>query len=194
MSPESLPVKLRQARGSMSLEEAAARSGISVERIRLYEEGKREPYGKTLRRLAEAYGVPAAELAAAATKRSRKTETTAAPTVRRRRRRRVAAEQESPRVEVPVEVAEGQSIRVVIELIIRPRAPLAATEPTSTVSRAAEPAPAPLRPEPTPTASRELVVASPPGLNGKPAASWPRPDPLEPFKKAYRDFRRERKG
>lgn len=193
MSPESLPVKLRQARGSMSLEEAAARSGIPAERIRMYEEGKREPYGKTLRRLAEAYGVPAAELAAA-TKRSRKTQTTATSTVRRRRRRRVAAEQESPRVEVPVEVAEGQSIRVIIELIIRPRAPLTATEPAPTASRAAEPPPALLRPEPTPAASRELAVASPPGPNGKPAVSWPRPDPLEPFKKAYRDFRRERKG
>jgi transcriptional regulator with XRE-family HTH domain len=62
MSPESLPVKLRQARGTMSLARAAELSGVSEARIRLYEEGKRQPYGKTMRRLADTYGVPAAEL------------------------------------------------------------------------------------------------------------------------------------
>lgn len=63
MTPESLPVRLRQARGTMSLTDAAEHSGVPADRIRKYEEGGRRPYGKTLRRLAEAYDVPVAELA-----------------------------------------------------------------------------------------------------------------------------------
>jgi hypothetical protein len=44
MSPESLAIKLRQARGAMSLAEAAEQSEIPEERIRMYEEGARRPY------------------------------------------------------------------------------------------------------------------------------------------------------
>lgn len=138
MSPESLQVKLRQARGAMSLTAAAERSGIAADRIRMYEEGERQPYGKTLRRLAQAYGVSVSELrgraSASATGASARRTAEAQTARSRRRRRRVTAGADGgadaqASVEVPIEVQEGQTIRVVIELIIRPKAPVQAAGP-----------------------------------------------------------------
>lgn len=117
MSPESLPIKLRQARGAMSLTEAAEVSGIPEERIRMYEEGVRRPYGKTLRRLADVYGLRVAELVGpgqAARARTRGAEV-------RRRRRRIAVPAENAPIAVPLEVTEGQTVRLVIELVVRRR-------------------------------------------------------------------------
>ncbi len=116
MSPESLPIKLRQARGAMSLAEAAELSEIPEERIRMYEEGVRRPYGKTLRRLADVYRVRVAELVGAGPVRVRR-----APEVRRRRRRIAVPTEEGVPIAVPLEVAEGQTVRLVIELVVRRR-------------------------------------------------------------------------
>src|SRR5512142_2349975 len=99
MSPESLPIKLRQARGAMSLAEAAEVSEIPEERIRMYEEGVRRPYGKTLRRLADVYGVRVAELVGSGQvmrARSR------APEVRRRRRRIAMPTEEGVPIALPL--------------------------------------------------------------------------------------------
>ncbi len=117
MSPESLPIKLRQARGAMSLAEAAEVSGIPEERIRMYEEGVRRPYGKTLRRLADVYGLRVAELVGpgqVGRPRSRRADV-------RRRRRRIAISSDDTPIAVPLEVAEGQTVRLVIELVVRRR-------------------------------------------------------------------------
>src|SRR5512135_1622539 len=118
MSPESLPIKLRQARGAMSLAEAAELSEIPEERIRMYEEGVRRPYGKTLRRLADVYGVRVAELVGSGqVVRARRQ-----PSDVRRRRRRISgpAENGVP-IAVPLEVEEGQTVRLVIELVVKRR-------------------------------------------------------------------------
>ncbi len=218
MSPESLPVKLRQLRGTMSLAEAAERAQIPEQRIRMYEEGVRQPYSKTLKRLAEAYGVPVSELTvnggtASATK--------AAParTVRRRRRRRRAAFQDGERsVEVPVEVSPGERVRIVIELIVRPAAgqPTETARPAATVavqtatvvddargtSLPARPQPlaAPTTPRrslhaPTGSASAHPERRRPQGhaADGAGAGSTDVRDPLAEFRRAYGEFRRSRK-
>lgn len=128
MTPESLPVRLRQARGTMSLADAAERSGVPADRIRKYEEGERQPYGKTLRRLAEAYDVAVAELIGddRGPKRPGRAQTSPPPQPerKRRRRRRPAAGTPARVVEVPVEAPAGEAVRVVIELVIRPNASL----------------------------------------------------------------------
>lgn len=198
MSPESLPVRLRQARGVMSLSEAAALVGIPEDRIRMYEEGVRRPYGKTLRRLADVYGVRVAELLGSgnAVRPARRR-----PAVRRRRRvEAVAAVAGNGVVSVPVEVTEGQTIRLVIELVVKPRAEVA-------------PAPAPAEPEEVEAARSAPVVEVPPtaGLAAsgagdsitlpQPFAARRRPDgvagePMDPIlelKRAYRDFRHKKR-
>src|SRR5690606_33539302 len=100
--------------------EAAERSQIPEQRIRMYEEGVRQPYNKTLKRLADAYGVPVSEITgngAVAPARQ------PPPPVRRRRRRRRAAAPQAEggerSIEVPVEVRPGEKVRIVIELIVR---------------------------------------------------------------------------
>jgi transcriptional regulator with XRE-family HTH domain len=98
MTPDSMQVRLRQARGAMSLAAAAERSGIPADRIRMYEEGERQAYGKTLRRLAQAYGVSVGELrgktpsGAARSAAGGRSETQQARA--RRRRRRVTASED----------------------------------------------------------------------------------------------------
>lgn len=217
MSPESLPVKLRQLRGAMSLAEAAQRSQIPEQRIRLYEEGMRQPYGKTLKRLAQAYGVPVSELLGdgVASPASR---TPPARAVRQRRRRRRAVVQDGERsVEVPVEVTAGERVRIIIELIVRP-APGQSAEtarPPATVSVRAETAvqdaPAPsLHIQPTQPAAPP-PVARPPHVSTGPAIPRRQPahghaadggragpadvrDPLAEFRRAYGEFRRSRRS
>ena len=120
MPGESLAIKLRQARGAMSLAEAAEQSEIPEERIRMYEEGVRRPYGKTLRRLADVYGLRVAELVGAAVGRVIRPRPRAQE-VRRRRRRITATAEEGSTISVPLEVAEGQTVRLVIELVVRRR-------------------------------------------------------------------------
>lgn len=219
MSPESLPVKLRQLRGTMSLAEAAARARIPEQRIRMYEEGVRQPYTKTLKRLAEAYGVPLSELmvngGAASTRRA-----AAAPTVRRRRRRRRAVLQEGERsVEVPVEVSPGERVRIVLELIVRPAATQTtdAPRPTPTIVVPAtatvddvRASPLVTRPQPSapPTAPRRTLYLAGAG-SGSSFSERPRPqgetgdradggssdahDPLAEFRRAYGEFKRSRR-
>lgn len=220
MSPESLPVKLRQLRGTMSLAEAAERAQIPEQRIRMYEEGVRQPYSKTLKRLAEAYGVPVSELTGngVALRPPKATPTR----VRQRRRRRRAVVQDGERsVEVPVEVSPGERVRIVIELIVRPAAGQSAGESarpsaavalrTETVAVDADAASPPARPQPpAPTAApRPLHASTGPGPAPAPAlhqrrrpqghaaegAAGPADlrDPLAEFRRAYGEFRRSRK-
>ncbi len=83
----------------------------------MYEEGVRRPYGKTLRRLADVYGLRVAELVGpgqAARARTRGAEV-------RRRRRRIAVSADNAPIAVPLEVTEGQTVRLVIELVVRRR-------------------------------------------------------------------------
>ncbi|MBI4543844.1 MAG: helix-turn-helix transcriptional regulator [Gemmatimonadetes bacterium] len=189
MSPESLPVRLRQARGATSLAEATERTGIPAERIRMYEEGERRPYGKTLRLLADAYGTTVAALVGPGD--------VARPApgfaARRRRRRRIVGQSAVHSVEVPVEVAEGQVVRVVIELIIRPRAPLHVAEPTAeaagtgVIPGLGAGAPALTRPAPEP-----LPAGLPSAGNGGRELREPR-DQLSEVRRAYKEFRRDRR-
>ncbi len=201
MSPESLPIKLRQARGAMSLAEAAEVSEIPEERIRMYEEGVRRPYGKTLRRLADVYGVRVAELVGSGqVLRARRQ----ASDVRRRRRRiSVPAESGVP-IAVPLEVEEGQTVRLVIELVVKRREvdgleDEAAGEPERH---------APARVEEPPQAELELPpasrMASTAGLAARGAEPLRRPraleepsraplDPINELKRAYRDFRHKKR-
>jgi len=219
MSPESLPVKLRQLRGTMSLAEAAARAQIPEQRIRMYEEGVRQPYSKTLKRLAEAYGVPLSELTVNGGAPSPK----AAParTVRRRRRRRRAVFQNGERtVEVPVEVSPGERVRIVLELIVRPSAGQsteaarpAATVALQTTDTAADDARGPSllnRPQPlAASAAPRRSLHAPTGLasafperrrpqghaaDGADGGTTDLRDPLAEFRRAYGEFRRSRRS
>lgn len=137
MTSDTLSLKLRQMRGAMSLDEAARRSGVAAKRIRMYEQGERTPYGKTLRRLSQAYGVPVRDLLEG-------TGETISPiprgsTAGRRRRRRVSASGDSATqaVEIPVQINEGQTVRVVIELNIRQQPVMRTESTTPTVMPAA---------------------------------------------------------
>lgn len=197
MSPESLPVKLRQARGVMSLAEAATLVGIPEDRIRMYEEGVRRPYGKTLRRLADVYGVRVAELLGpgSSLRPARRR-----PAVRRRRRTEtVAAIDETGVVSLPVEVEEGQTIRLVIELVVKPRAaatPLPA-EPEEAEDEAAaavvEPPPVAGLPAPG-GAGDSLVLPQPFAARRRPDGVSSEPmDPILELKRAYRDFRHKKR-
>jgi len=183
MSPESLPIKLRQARGSMSLTEAAERSGVPEERIRMYEDGERRPYGKTLRRLAEAYGIPAAELAGGVVAESRAGR--AKPAVVRRRRRRRAGEAGAvQRIEVPVEVPVDGEVRLVIELVLRAKPVASRPAPALEVTT-----PAPARAPAVPLAPAIAARPQHGGRgNGGRTVNEPR-DPLAEFRRAYHDFR-----
>lgn len=168
---EALAARLRHARGSLSLSEAASRAGIPETRIRLYEEGVRQPYGKTLRRLAEAYGTPVVELGAPA-----RTPREAPPPRQRRRRRRVAPTDTGSGlqvIEIPVDIREGEPIRVRLELILRPRS-----------SAPAAPAPALAPP----------VQAAVDERSGPPLAQTIRREPaLTAFRQAYDAFLKERR-
>jgi transcriptional regulator with XRE-family HTH domain len=250
MAPDSLSIRLRRARGSMSLAEASERSGVPMERIRMYEEGERHPYAKTLRRIATAYDVTVAEL-----RKGLESATRGGGTVRpepRRRRRRPAAAPAAPaaatpampatahRVEVPVELAAGEDIRVVIELVIRAR-PAAQGGPVVeshvAIHPAAPAAPAvasgegPATGTATDAEALPAVTETAAGPHGRPAAAGgtaravarrrdgngQRPaapaapvlpgdagepdqpsvpearDPLDGFRRAYRDFRRDKR-
>ena len=103
----NLSSRLREARGALSINEVSLRTGIPEARIRQYESGARQPYGKTLRRLAQGYGIPIAELSPAVMP--------ALPEPQRIRRRRMRA-QGAPDgthvIEIPVDLKEGETIRV----------------------------------------------------------------------------------
>ncbi|HEX7091100.1 MAG TPA: helix-turn-helix transcriptional regulator [Longimicrobiales bacterium] len=221
MSLESLPVKLRQLRGTMSLAEAAERSQIPEYRLRMYEEGVRQPYTKTLKRLAEAYGVPVSELLSNGAAPATTAQPLTASTVRRRRRRRrVVAAGGERSVEVPVEVRPGERVRIVIELIVRPAAgqsppeesaaPAAAPAVTLTTrsGEAADPPPAP-RPASLERAPRRALRAPGALAPGRGPARFPQGhaasesghdaspdarDPLAEFRRAYGEFRRSRRS
>jgi transcriptional regulator with XRE-family HTH domain len=64
MMQESLAERLRvlRAQRGLSLTEASAKIGVNRHTLRDLELGKREPYGPTLRKLAEGYNVPVARL------------------------------------------------------------------------------------------------------------------------------------
>lgn len=208
MSPESLAIKLRQARGAMSLAEAAEMSQIPEERIRMYEEGVRRPYGKTLRRLADVYGMRVADLlGAGGTARTR-----AHGGVVRRRRRRVAVGEAGDVISVPLEVGEGQTVRLVIELVVRhrqdeeeasgegagesggtaerPEAPGARPESLAASAEAGEELQAPARrrvslggPGRRPGAGRRMALPEEPRQAR---------DPILDLRRAYRDFRQKK--
>ncbi len=201
MSPESLPIKLRQARGAMSLAEAAEVSEIPEERIRMYEEGVRRPYGKTLRRLADVYGVRVAELVGTGqVVRARRQ-----PTEVRRRRRRIAVPtEEGMPIAVPLEVHEGQTVRLVIELVVKRRE---AEQLEDEAAGGLELRP-PTRVEEPPQPALELPHAARPanavGLAARGAEPPRRPraleepprdsrDPITELKRAYRDFRHKKR-
>jgi transcriptional regulator with XRE-family HTH domain len=220
MSPETLPVKLRQVRGAMDIAEAATRSGVPEERIREYENGERRPYRKTLKRLAEAYGIPFAELAAGYRPRAQAGSRPARPAATRRRRRRphgqiLPAATGNVSVQVPVEVTEDGAVRILIELVIRPAAGAMAISDVSThVAEAVTTAPvheAPAvrleRPGDTARAkpsrlgtgtrqdgTRGKLVPVPASRVGSTAAGPDGPrDPLADFRRAYSEFRRQKK-
>lgn len=198
MSPDSLPIKLRQARGAMSLAEAAEMSEIPEDRIRMYEEGVRRPYGKTLRRLADVYGIRVADLLGpgqVARPRTRVPEG-------RRRRRRIAVEDIDAPIAVPLEVVEGQTVRLVIELVVRRRGSDAretgeggaaeqVTARIEDISAEEEPE-TPQVGEP-PTAMAAEARPGPKRRLRLPDASGRQPlDPILELKRAYHDFRQKK--
>lgn len=202
MSPETLAIKLRQARGAMSLVEAAQLSEIPEERIRMYEEGVRRPYGKTLRRLADVYGVRVAELVGPGqVTRARGR----APEVRRRRR--IVAREEGSAIAVPVEVTEGETVRLVIELVVRRREGAAPLEDGPVKQEGGGALVEPLRvPSSPPTPSRgepgdaravgERGVEAEPAIRRLRLADEPGRQPRDPIlelRQAYRDFRHKKK-
>lgn len=205
MSPDSLPIKLRQARGAMSLAEAADLSEIPEERIRMYEEGVRRPYGKTLRRLADVYGVRVAELVGSGqVVRAR----ARAPEVRRRRRRIVLPAEEGAPIAVPLEVREGQTVRLVIELVVRRRETERPEdeEVTGEVELRVPPArveesPGPgldiSPPRPASSVAGVAARSAEPLLRGPRALEEPSRgepgDPINELKRAYRDFRHKKR-
>ena len=204
MSPESLAIKLRQARGVMSLAEAAELSEIPEERIRMYEEGLRRPYGKTLRRLADVYGVRVAELVGSGqVVRGRGR----SPEVRRRRRRIATPLVDGAPIVVPIavplEVAEGQTVRLVIEFVVR-RLGAETLEDEATADEE-ERAPArveePRTRDAVPEAARPASTGGMLALGGPDALRRPRAledvprqlrDPIVELKQAYRDFRHKK--
>ncbi len=197
MSPDSLPIKLRQARGAMSLAEAAEASEIPEDRIRMYEEGVRRPYGKTLRRLADVYGVRVADLVGVGqVPRARPR----APEVRRRRRRIAVDSAETP-ISVPLEVAEGQTVRLVIELVVRRRDAEVGAAPEDEeagedVGVAARLEAVPAAPAPSPEVE-ERVAARAGGPRRRlrlpePGSRQQPMDPILELKRAYRDFRQKK--
>jgi transcriptional regulator with XRE-family HTH domain len=66
MTHGSLALRLRvlRAEQALTIEQAAARAGVTPETISDAERGRRHPYLPTLRKLAAAYGVPVEELLA----------------------------------------------------------------------------------------------------------------------------------
>jgi transcriptional regulator with XRE-family HTH domain len=64
MMQGSLAERLRvlRAQDGLTLNEASAKIGINRHTLRDLELGKREPYGPTIRKIAEGYGVPVAQL------------------------------------------------------------------------------------------------------------------------------------
>jgi transcriptional regulator with XRE-family HTH domain len=64
MMQESLAERLRvlRAQQGLSLTEASEKIGVNRHTLRDLELGKREPYGPTIRKIAEGYGVPVAQL------------------------------------------------------------------------------------------------------------------------------------
>lgn len=198
MSPDSLPIKLRQARGAMSLAEAAEASDLPEDRIRMYEEGVRRPYGKTLRRLADVYGIRVADLLGpgqVARSRAR------APEVRRRRRR-IAIDNVDAPIAVPLEVAEGQTVRLVIELVVRRREVDAGGVEDDEDVREGTVAMRRLEPaveeeQDAPEVASEPVAARAPDAPRRrlrlPEAGGRQPmDPILELKRAYRDFRQKK--
>lgn len=203
MSPDSLPIRLRNARGAMDLAEAAKRSGILAERIREYEAGTRQPYRKTLKRLAAAYGVPLTELVGIAS-------STPVRTTERRRRRRAAATTTSETsgstgtVQIPVEIGTGQEVRIVFELVIRVQtetvtkteseAPQPTTETASTLRTSST--------TPTPSTVESLVPRTQnptpfgAGRAVSPLRSLPRKDdgrdPLAALRRAHAEYRQSK--
>jgi transcriptional regulator with XRE-family HTH domain len=161
---DSVATRLRQARGDLTVTDVARRSGIPESRIRTYEEGIRQPYGKTLVKLAEAYGIPIAELVATPSP-------SVTPAARSRRRRRRLPEVSNHHViEVPVDIRDDAPIRLTIELVLRPR------------RVHAEPPANGAHPEPRASAPQMVSV----DLNAM--------NPLAAFRQAYDDFRKDKRS
>ena len=161
----NLSSRLREARGALSINEVSLRTGIPEARIRQYESGARQPYGKTLRRLAQGYGSPIAELSPAVMP--------ALPEPQRIRRRRMRA-QGTPDgthvIEIPVDLKEGETIRLSLELVLRPRVRPSVSDNGRPDARAQE-------------YDRETAIV----------AEVATPATIAAFQQAYNDFRRERK-
>lgn len=195
MAPDSLPTRLRQARGSMTLSEAAERAGVPEARIRDYEEGRRKPYAKTLERLAAAYGRSVADLLGATGARSPVSRVAAAPTA--------AANGANPAPVPPIVVAPGKEIRLVIEILVR-------TQADAPAPRREPPVPAPEITQTHDSGTATVIASAPPS---QPSLSDPgRPvrrripvrrvpkkellgkdrDPLVEIRRAYREFRERR--
>ncbi|HWV57597.1 MAG TPA: helix-turn-helix transcriptional regulator [Longimicrobiales bacterium] len=187
MSPDSLPIKLRRARGSMTLSEAAAKAEISEARIREYEEGTRHPYMKTLKKLAGAYGCTVSELLDSARN---------SIAVRRSPRRRPRAEINDSS-EAPIAAEQGREIRIVIEIVLRTEAAATAVSSAAESHQATQPAgngdTGGVQPAVPPVAETHR-----PRGRRIPARRFSREpfakdgDPLVEFRRAYREFR-ERK-
>lgn len=62
MNEEAMGKMLRDLRGDRRPEEVAVAAGVSVSAISLYENGKRTPRPKVMRKLADYYGVPVADI------------------------------------------------------------------------------------------------------------------------------------
>jgi len=71
MAHRSLALKLRvlRAERALTIEQAAARAGVTPETVSDAERGRRHPYLPTLRKLAKAYDVPVEELLGAEAER-----------------------------------------------------------------------------------------------------------------------------
>ena len=162
-----LASRLREARGELSVTEVSLRTGISEARIRQYESGARHPYGKTLRRLAQGYGIPIAELSPAAAPAPQEPQR-----VRRRRMRAQDTADGTHVIEIPVDLKDGESIRLSLELVLRPR--------TRTVAPAQEDDRADGRVQHTEAGSGLIAEIASPAT-------------IAAFQQAYNDFRRERK-
>jgi transcriptional regulator with XRE-family HTH domain len=164
VSPDSLAVKLRNARGALDVSEAALRSGILPDRIKEYEAGERRPYTKTLKRLAQVYGVPLGEFMNAEDSRTPRVVSRRGP---RRRARLYADAAISPTtVRLPLEVGGEPTVRIVIELLVQ-----APAQPATAPVEKAEPAPASTV-APVPAAALVHSVSRRP-------RSWPRERPRE---------------
>ncbi|HWV57599.1 MAG TPA: helix-turn-helix transcriptional regulator [Longimicrobiales bacterium] len=202
MSPDSLPIRLRNARGSMDIAQAAARSGIAAERIKDYESGTRQPYRKTLKRLAAAYGVSISELiggAASSVVRGR-------PRVVRRRRAATSSEAAAPTTSLQVPIEAGGAVRITIELVIRVEPPQAAATPEKPTEEVAAPPVAVVEAQqqnaaavvaaarrgPQPVQAATSVRPTPPATPIQRQDETPR-DPLAAVRRAYTEFRHQKK-